>query len=152
MQDEQVNSRTDFLTTRCIPNLVSSKMSKKHWQHLLYKSSLREKISKDDQCSFVETNEVLNPDLKIDHPLTLPSSCLYLEFDVSENQIQPVECNFTKRVTGAINKRYINSSRNPSTSQRRSDSRSRGRHYDKEGARLIRREIQKQQQRKKILQ
>ena len=73
------------MTTRGIPNLVSSKMSKKLQQHLLYKSSLGEKISIDDQCSFIETNEVLNPDLKIDHPLTLPSSCLYLEFDVSEN-------------------------------------------------------------------
>ena len=65
-------------------------------KHILYKSSLGEKISIDNLCSFIESSEVLQPELRITHPLTLPSSCLYLEFDVSENQLERLESNFTK--------------------------------------------------------
>ena len=57
LQDDQIRNRTDFLVTWCISNLISTEMSKKLQQHLLYKSSLGEKISIDNQCSFVESNE-----------------------------------------------------------------------------------------------
>ena len=96
MEDDQIKNRADFLVTRCIPHFLSTNMAKKLQQHLLYKSSLGEKISIDNICSFIESNEVLNTELRIQHPLTLPSSCLYLEFDVSENQIERVESNFTR--------------------------------------------------------
>ena len=89
------------------PLFLSTNMAKKLQQHLLYKSSLGEKISIDNICSFVESNEVLNTELRIQHPLTLPSSCLYLEFDVSENQIERVESNFT-RVSSRNNRKEDN--------------------------------------------
>ena len=120
LEDENIKSRADFLTTRCIPHLVSTTMAKKLQQHLLYKSSLGEKVSIDNICSFIESNEVLNPELRIPHPLTLPSSCLYLEFDVSENQIERVESNFTRmnsRSTKREDNKYENRGR-----QRRSSS------------------------------
>ena len=64
-------------------------MAKKLQQHLLYKSSLGEKISIDNICSFIESNEVLHPELRITHPLNLPSVYgFYL--DLTDATSQPV--------------------------------------------------------------
>ena len=53
MEDDQIKNRADFLVTRCIPHFLSTIMAKKLQQHLLYKSSLGEKISIDNICSFI---------------------------------------------------------------------------------------------------
>ena len=81
---------------RCIPNLVSTNMATKLQKHILYKTSMGEKLSVDKLCSVIESSEVLQPDLRISHPLTLPGSCLYLEFELNETQIEPLQSNFSK--------------------------------------------------------
>ena len=83
MEEGLIKSRCDYLTTRCIPHLLSTNMATKLQKHILYKTSLGEKISIDQLCSFIESSEVLHPELRITHSLTLPSSCLYLEFEMS---------------------------------------------------------------------
>ena len=84
LDPEVLRSRSEFMTTRCIPHLVSSKMAEKLQKHILYKTSMGEKLSVDKLCSFVESSEVLQSDLRITHPLNLPGNCLYLEFELKE--------------------------------------------------------------------
>ena len=85
------------MTTRCIPHLVSAKMAERLNKHILYKTSLGEKLSVASLCSYVESSEVFQNDLRITHPLTLPGNCLYLEFELNESQLDTtLESNFTK--------------------------------------------------------
>ena len=97
LDPEVLRTRCEFMTTRCIPHLVSPKMAELLQKHILYKTSLGTKLSVEKICSYIESQEVLQTDLKITHPLTLPGSCLYLEYELNESQIDTtLESNFTK--------------------------------------------------------
>ena len=51
LDSEVLRSRSEFMTTRCIPHLVSSKMAEKLQKYTLYKTSLGQKLSVENICS-----------------------------------------------------------------------------------------------------
>ena len=95
METELVQKRGDFLTCNILPNMVSLKMAEALKHQNLYQASLGEKTNLTSMCQYIESQEILNADLKLQHAVTIPSSCLYTELATSESSIQ-VESNFTK--------------------------------------------------------